>query len=317
MKVIFMGTPEFAADILRAVHDCPVELTAVFTQPDRPVGRRQVLTPPAVKVLAQEYGLPVFQPERIKRPRWTELLRSMEPDLVIVAAYGQILSQEILDIPRLGCINVHASLLPRYRGAAPIQRCIADGETVTGVTAMQMDAGMDTGDILLKREVPIRTEDTALTLSRTLANEGALLIREVIRRLLQGKTLPREKQNEAEATYAPMLKKEEGLMDWTQSAKQLDGRIRGFDPWPGAYTFWGERKLLIEKALPLEEKGEGVPGAVQPYEAQAKHKTLRIQTGSGLLEIQRLQLQGKKSMTAEDFLRGNSLQGVVLGGPQA
>ena len=316
MKVVFMGTPDFAAEILKALRQCPVELQAIFTQPDRPVGRRQVMTPPAVKVLAEEYGLPVYQPERIKRVRWVEELRSLAPDLIVVAAYGQILSREILDIPPLGCINIHGSLLPRYRGAAPIQWCIANGEEKTGVTAMQMNEGMDTGDMLLKREVPIAADETAESLFRKLADEGALLIREVVERLLAGEVLPREKQDEAQATYAPILKKEDGLIDWSRPAKEISCRIRGFYPWPGSYTYWQGQKLLIEEACPLEEEGEGEPGAVQPGLSGGKQTRLLVQTGKGLLQIKRLQPQGKKSMEAEAFLRGHSLQGAVLGSPR-
>jgi methionyl-tRNA formyltransferase len=311
MKVIFMGTPEFAAEILQAVAACPVEVTAVFTQPDRPVGRKQQLTPPAVKTTAEALGIPVFQPERIKKGDWTERIEAMAPDLIVVAAYGQLLSQRLLDIPPLGCINIHGSLLPYYRGAAPIQWSVANGETTTGVTAMRMDIGMDTGDILLTREVPITDTDTAETMYTSLAKEGAILIREVIERLLAGEVLPRRPQPEG-ATYAPILKKEDGLLDWTWTTRQIDCRIRGFSPWPGTFTFWKGQKMMIEEAVPaVEEAGdEEKPGALRI--TQEKHPKLLVRTGDGWLQIRRLGLQGKKSMEAEAFLRGHDLSGSLL-----
>lgn len=313
MKIVFMGTPDFAAEILKAVWEENETLEAVFTQPDKPVGRKQIMTPPPVKVLAESYGVPVYQPRRIKRPRWVELLQDMAPDLIVVAAYGQILSKEILDIPRFGCINIHASLLPRYRGAAPIQWCIVNGETVTGVTAMQMDVGLDTGDMMIKQEVNITGEDTGESLHDKLAAAGAKVIREVIRRLEKGEKLPREKQLEEAASYAPILKKEDGLICWERSAKEIDCQIRGFYPWPGAFTYWNDKKLTIEKAVPLEMNSENQPGYVLLQDPSEKRKKLWIQTGDGVLQVEMLQMQGKKSMEADAFLRGNALQGERLG----
>lgn len=316
MRVVYMGTPEIAASVLQAVHELPVEIVGVWTQPDKPVGRKQVLTPPPVKVLAEQYGIEVHQPQRIKRKAEVLALKELKPDLILVTAYGQLLSEEILNIPPLGCINMHASLLPAYRGAAPIQWAIVNGETKTGVTAMMMDKGMDTGDMLLRREVAIDPQDTAQSLYEKLAEEGAALIKDVLERLLKGEQLRREKQKEEEATYAPIIQKEDGLIDWAQSAKNIEQKVRGFSQWPGAYTFLEDKKLTILEAEVIEEpeSKQVLPaGAVIQKGLQKKRPVLLVQTGDQVLKIKRLQLQGKKAMEADAFLRGNPLAGKRLG----
>lgn len=314
MRIVYMGTPEIAASVLQAVHELPVEIVGVWTQPDKPVGRKQVLTAPPVKVLAEQYGIPVYQPQRIRRKEEVQRLRDLKPDLILVTAYGQILSEEILSIPPLGCINMHASLLPRYRGAAPIQWAIVNGEKETGVTAMMMDQGVDTGDMLLGRSVAIEAEETAQSLYQKLALEGSLLIQEVVRRLLAGETLPREKQPEEQATYAPVIQKEDGLVDWSQSAQQIERKVRGFAQWPGVYTHLDGKKLTILEAHVLAETADlQKPGTVLEEGLQGKHPRLLVQTGQGILEVKQLQLQGKKVMAAEAFLRGSALSGKVLG----
>lgn len=325
MRVVYMGTPEIAAKVLEAVHELPVEIVGVWTQPDKPVGRKQVLTPPPVKVLAEQYGIPVYQPERIKRKAAVAELEALKPDLILVTAYGQLLSEKILNIPTLGCINMHASLLPKYRGAAPIQWAIVNGEKETGVTAMMMDKGMDTGDMLIKRTVPIAKDDTAETLYDKLAEEGGVLIKEVVSRLLAGETLPREKQNDEEATYAPIIQKEDGLIDWNRSAQQIEQMVRGFYSWPCAYTSLEDKKLTVLKAHVLEEEEisalfalEGDPvgkeaGSVLAAGLAGKRKKLLVHTGDGVLQIDQLQLQGKKAMEADAFLRGCDLTGKKLG----
>ncbi len=311
MKIVYMGTPEIAASVLKAVLEmqqagADLQVTGVFTQPDKPVGRKQVMTPPPVKVLALEQGIPVFQPRRIKRPIPVEKLRALAPDLILVTAYGQILSQEILDIPPLGCINMHASLLPSYRGAAPIQWAIANGEKVTGVTAMQMDAGMDTGDILLQKEVEITPEETEETLYEKLSEAGSEVIRETLEKLLRGEKLPARKQEESLATYAPIIRKEDGIVDFTRSAASIDCKIRGFHVWPGASCLMEGKKLTLIAARPLpdEEGQKPAPGAILKEYAVGKKPRFLVQCGQGILEILTLQLQGKKAMAASDFLRG-------------
>jgi len=298
-----------------------VEIVGVWTQPDKPVGRKQVLTPPPVKVLAEQYGIPVYQPERIKRKAAVAELEALKPDLILVTAYGQLLSEKILNIPTLGCINMHASLLPKYRGAAPIQWAIVNGEKETGVTAMMMDKGMDTGDMLIKRTVTIAKDDTAETLYDKLAEEGGVLIKEVVSRLLAGETLPREKQNDEEATYAPIIQKEDGLIDWNRSAQQIEQMVRGFYSWPCAYTSLDDKKLTVLKAhvlgederLALNGDLEIEAGSVLAAGLAGKRKKLLVHTGDGVLQIDQLQLQGKKAMEADAFLRGCDLTGKKLG----
>lgn len=315
MRVVYMGTPEIAAKVLKAVHEMPVDIVGVWTQPDKPVGRRQVMTPPPVKTLAVEYGIPVYQPQRIKRKSAVAELKALQPDLILVTAYGQLLSEEILAIPPMGCINMHASLLPKYRGAAPIQWAVASGETETGVTAMRMDKGMDTGDILLQKTVAIEEQETAETLYDKLAEEGGRLMQEVLSVLLSGRELPRREQAEEEATYAPIIRKEDGKIDWTMSARQIEQRVRGFYPWPCAFTGLDGKKLTVLRARVLtEEKADNAaaPGTVLPQGLEGRHQRLLVQTGSGVLELLQVQLQGKKAMEAEAFLRGACVNGKTL-----
>jgi methionyl-tRNA formyltransferase len=302
-----MGTPEIAADVLKELLSMKdkAEIVGVFTQPDKPVGRKQILTPSPVKELALSEGIPVFQPRRIKKERPVQQLKDLNPDLIVVTAYGQILSEEILNIPPYGCINMHASLLPKYRGAAPIQWSIVRGEKVTGVTAMKMDKGMDTGDILLQKEVEILPDETEETLLHKLSKAGSLLIRETVEKLADGQILPQIKQEEEKATYAPIIVKEDGLIDWNQPAEDIDRMIRGFHVWPGAYSFFEDKKLTLMEARVREtENPSAVPGTILAEEATGKKPKFLVQTGDGILEITKLQLQGKKAMAAADFLRG-------------
>ena len=248
MRVVFLGTPAFAAPSLHALareHDVP----AVFTQPDRPKGRGNKLAESPVKQAAQALAIPVHQPERIRRPHQQELLQSFAADLMVVVGYGQIIPQSIIDLPRYGILNVHASLLPRYRGAAPIQWAIANGETRTGVTIMQIDAGLDTGDMLLAQLVGIEPDETAPELSSRLAPIGAELLLTAIRQIEEGTVFP-QKQNDEEATLAPILKKVDGSIEWSRTAQQIYNRLRGFTPWPGAYTRLRGGQLLILRARP-------------------------------------------------------------------
>ena len=298
MRLVFLGTPEFAVPSLAALateHD----VAAVFTQPDRPKGRGNQLAESPVKAAARDLGIAVHQPERVRRPESVELLRELAADLMVVVGYGQIIPQNIIDLPRHGILNVHASLLPKYRGAAPIQWAIANGESETGVTIMKIDEGLDTGDMLLKERVTIGVEETAPELSARLALLGAGLLCEAIREIAAG-TIRREKQNSGEATLAPILKKEDGLVDWLRPASRIDSRMRGFSPWPGAYTSFRGQQLSITRAKPATEEASLLPGRLRV----AKR---RLFTGCGehtTLELLEVQPAGKKRMTAEAFLNG-------------
>jgi methionyl-tRNA formyltransferase len=297
MRVVFLGTPEFAVPSLQALA-ARHEVAAVFTQPDRPKGRGNRLAESPVKLAAAKLGIPIYQPERIRRPPNLELLRAFETDLMVVVGYGQLIPQSIIDLPRQGILNVHASLLPAYRGAAPIQWAIANGETRTGITIMQIDAGLDTGDMLLAHLVAIDSEETAPELSGRLAPIGAELLIEAIRHIEAG-TAIWEKQDERRATYAPILKKEDGLIDWSRPAQVIYNRLRGFTPWPGAYTAFRNRQLLILRAHPAETY------RIAPGRMHMDKRRLLVGCGEdSTLELLELQLAGKSPMTAEAFLNG-------------
>jgi methionyl-tRNA formyltransferase len=299
MRVVFLGTPEFAVPSLRELVAAEHSAVAVFTQPDRPKGRGNQMTPSPVKVAALESGLPVYQPERIRRPENLELLRSFEADLMVVVGYGQIIPQSIIDLPKHGILNVHASLLPKYRGAAPIQWAIANGEIQTGVTVMQIDAGLDTGDMLAQEVTSIAWDETAPELADRLSVMGAELLISVIEQIEKG-IAAREKQDDAEATLAPILKREDGAIDWSQSAKKIFDRLRGFTPWPGAYTSFRGLALGIAKARPSESSGNPVPGAVRVH-----GKILAVECGgNSMLELLEVQPAGKKRMSGEAFRNG-------------
>ena len=300
MRVVFLGTPEFGVPSLKALLAAGYEVAGVFTQPDRPKGRGNKLAPSPVKACALEHGIPVFQPVKI-RADGVDDLRALRPDLCVTAAFGQILSQEILDIPRIGTVNVHSSLLPKYRGSAPVNWAIIQGETVTGVTTMMTDQGLDTGDILLKREVPILPGETAEELIARLAPIGAELLVETVRRLENG-DCPREKQNEQEASYFPMLKKEMGDIDWRLPAHQIVCQVRGLTPWPGASFLWGENEPV--KVWQAEETANpGLePGRIIAADAK---QGLVIAAGENAVRVRVLQAPGGKRMNAKDYLRGH------------
>lgn len=297
MRAVFLGTPEFAVPSLRALAS-EHEVIAVFTQPDRPKGRGGQIAESPVKAAASALKIPFYQPERIRRPESIELIRSLDAEIMIVVGYGQIIPQSIIDLPRHGILNVHASLLPKYRGAAPIQWAVANGETETGVTIMQIDAGLDTGDMLLKAKTDIGADETAPELSARLAPLGAELLLDAIRLIAQGKA-HRKKQNGAEATLAPILKKEDGLIDWSAAAQAIYNRLRGFTPWPGAYTSFRNGQMSILAAQPRETP-HVAPGVITAEKRRAF-------AGCGentTLELLQVQLAGKKPMSAEAFLNG-------------
>lgn len=310
IRTVFMGTPDFALPTLQGLIEVGVPVCAVYTQPDRPSGRGKKLTPPPVKELARRHDIPVFQPARLRDAAVIEELRALAPDLIVVVAYGQILPKSILEIPRYGCINVHASLLPRYRGAAPINKAVVDGEQVTGVTTMLMDVGLDTGDMLVKRATEISPDETAGQLHDRLALLGREAMEETLQRLCAGKLVP-QPQEDALSSYAPMLKKEHGRVDWEQSARVIHNQVRGLSPWPGAYTLL-QGEILKFGVTSAENGSGGEPGTI----LDAGSDGVVVACGEGVLRIRELQLPGKKRLIASDFLCGRPLPaGTRLGDP--
>ena len=303
MKVIFMGTPDFAVGTLEAILAAGHEVVGVFTQPDKPKGRGKNMQFPPVKETALAHGLPVYQPEKIREASFVDTLRKMEPEVIVVVAFGQILTKEILDMPKYGCINVHASLLPKYRGSAPIQWAVINGEKESGVTTMLMNEGIDTGDMLKKAVVPLDEKETGGSLFDKLADEGAKLLVETLKDLEQG-TITRTPQQEEEATHVKMLDKKMGLIDFSKSAVEIERLIRGLNPWPSAYTGYKGKTLKIWDADVVDKEMDGEVGQVVEV---SKHE-LFIKTGKGLLSLQEVQLEGKKRMDIDAFLRGNAVE---------
>ena len=302
MRIIFMGTPDFAVGTLEALVNAGHEVVLAVTQPDKPQGRKQILIAPPVKQTAEKLGIPVYQPKRVREPEALALLRSYEPELIVVAAFGQILPKELLDMPQYGCINVHASLLPKYRGAAPIQWAILNGDAVTGVTIMRMDVGLDTGDMIAKAEVAITPQDTGGSLFDRLAETGAKLCVETIPSIVDG-TAVYTPQDEQAATKVGQISKKDGLIDFTRSAAAIECQIRGLNPWPSAYTSLAGKTLKIWSAQESDRQTEAQPGTVVLVEKDR----FGVQTGEGVLICTDVQLEGKKRMSAADFLRGNAL----------
>lgn len=304
MRVIFMGTPDFATGTLEEIVLAGHEVVGVVTQPDKPKGRGKALMPTPVKEVAIKYNLPVYQPKKVREPEFVEVLRGLKPDVMVVAAFGQIISKEILEMPKYGCINVHASLLPAYRGAAPIQWAVINGDKESGVTIMQMDEGIDTGDMIEKVVVPIAEDETGGSLFDKLSQAGAKLCVKVLQDLEDGKAV-REKQPEESTTpYAGMIDKKMGVIDWEKSAKEIEQLIRGLNPWPSAYTKLQGKTLKIWKAAVLPEYSQEAPGQI----TEVTKDSIVVQTGQGRLKILELQLEGKKRMDAASFLRGYALK---------
>jgi len=311
LRLLFMGTPEFSVPVLDALVEAGHEVALVVTQPDRPKGRGRTMAPPPVKDRALALGLEVFQPRRVREPEAVLRLKEARPEAAVVVAFGQILPKEVLDIPPKGCYNVHASLLPKYRGAAPINWAIIDGEAETGITTIRMDEGMDTGDMLLKESVPIEPDDTAGTLGEKLSAMGASLAVRTLELLEAGGLNPVE-QDESRATKAPMMKKELGRIDWSMTPLEIERRVRGLDPWPGAFTTLGGETLRVWKARPDEIGGfGGRPGEV----VDTNKNGIKVAASGGALVIQELQAQGRRRMSAADYLAGHCIPaGTMLGG---
>ncbi len=299
MRVVFMGTPEFALPTLQGLWDNGYEIPAVFTRPDKPAGRGRKPTPSPVKQLATRLGIPVYQPVTLRRPAAAELIRNLKPDLIVVAAYGLILPREVLEIPLHACLNVHPSLLPRWRGPSPIAFAILSGDEYTGVTVMLMDEGMDTGPILARSEpVPIGPDDTTATLTPKLARIGAALLLETLPRWVAGEVRP-EPQDDSKATYSRLLTKEDGAIDWARPAEEIWRMVRAFDPWPGTFTRWEGKLLKVLAGWPVPGES-GLPvGTVVPADSGAA-----VQTGRGLLQLERVQLEGRRPVGVAEFLRG-------------
>jgi methionyl-tRNA formyltransferase len=312
MRLVFMGTPAFAVPTLKALLSSHHTVSAVFTQPDKPSGRGEKLSSPPVKQLALEQGVSVHQPDKLKAPDWQPVFAALNAEAYVVVAYGKILPQWLLDLPRLGAFNVHASLLPKYRGAAPIHWAIANGETKTGITTMKLDAGMDTGDLLLHQEIPIEPDDTSSSVHDRLAEIGAELMLKTLKALENGTAKPIP-QDPALATYAPMLKKSDGLLDWSQSALSLHNRIRAFNPWPGTYTQLQAQTLRVWRAQPADVLGDSLPPGTLLHHGSG---AAMVACGIGFLKLDEVQMENRKRTSALDFLHGIRLgktQFILLG----
>jgi methionyl-tRNA formyltransferase len=301
-RIVFFGTPSFAIPTFKSLLQGPDELVAVVTQPDREKGRGRKVIPSPVKQLALQHGMTPLQPGKVKEEAFQEKLRALQPELIVVVAYGQILPKSILRIPQYGAVNIHASLLPQYRGAAPIVWAILKGEKVTGVTTMFMAEGMDTGDILLQREIPIENDDTAETLQQRLALVGAQLFMETLEKMKAGKIHPIP-QDHSRATYAPPLKKEDGRIDWRKEAKEIDLQVRAFDPWPGAFTELDGRLLKVYRGEVRKGRSAGKAGTV----VWVGSDFIEVVTGNDSFLIKEVQLEGKRRMSVREFLAGHSI----------
>ena len=298
MRIVFMGTPEIAADVLRAVSK-KHEVVGVFCQPDKPVGRKQILTPPPVKVAALEAGLPVFQPKGFRNGKATQLLREIDPDLILVIAYGRILPQEVLDIPKYGCVNIHASLLPKYRGSAPVQRALIDGVKVTGITVMKMDAGVDTGDVFARKEMPVSPSDDAQSMFERMGKEAGPFVLDVIEKIGSGEAVLFP-QSDEDATYAPPIEKSEGLFSFRGDAEKIVNLVHGLSMWPVAFFLYEGKKIKVENASLSNQTG--VPGEI----LSAKPMTVAAENGSVILA--RVIPEGGKPMDGTAWMNGKRLR---------
>lgn len=308
MRVVFMGTPDFSVGTLKALAAAGHEIAGVVSQPDKPKGRGKNLQPTPVKEAAMELGLPVYQPKKVRDPEFLEVLKELNPEVIVVVAFGQLIPKSILELAPYGCINVHASLLPKYRGAAPIQWAVIDGEPETGVTIMRMDEGLDTGDMISKVTVSVSADETGGSLFDKLSEAGAKLLVETLPSLEEGTAVFEKQPEESPTAYAGMIKKSMGDLDWNRPAEELERLIRGLNPWPSAYTKLDGKTLKIWKAQVLEEKEEEekqMPGTILSTDQQE----FKVKTGKGILKITELQLEGKKRMDTSSFLRGYHLEG--------
>ncbi len=301
-KIIYMGTPDFAVPALTALADSGYTVTGVVTQPDKPKGRGKVMLKTPVKEEAERLGIPVWQPRRVREPEFIDFLKEQKPDMIVVAAFGQIIPKDILDLPPYGCLNIHGSLLPKYRGASPIQQAVINGDKETGVTIMRMDVGLDTGDIISKKVIPLTGEETGGSLFDTISALGAELLLETIPSVFEGTATYEKQPAESPTPYAAMLKKEAGLLDFGKSAEELERLVRGLCPWPGAYTYLNGKTLKIWKSRveESEEETPGIPGQILRTDPSG----IAVSCGKGILVLTEVQLEGRKKMAVDAFLRG-------------
>ena len=302
MKIVFMGTPDFSVPVLEALVKAGHQVEAVVTQPDKPKGRGKAVLMTPVKEKAMELGIPVYQPVKVREPEFVEVLKELKPDVMVVVAFGQLLPKAVLDIPPYGCVNVHASLLPKYRGAAPIQWVVIDGEKESGVTTMMMDVGLDTGDMLEQKAIPLDEKETGGSLFDKLSALGGSMILSTLKGLENG-TITRTPQGESGTSYAKMLTKEMGHIDWTKDAVSIERLVRGLNPWPSAYTSYAGKTMKIWAAEVADLPGERAPGKIHVTKDR-----LFVETGEGVLDVKELQLEGKKRMDTASFLRGFQME---------
>lgn len=309
MKIVFMGTPEFAVPCLQKIIDEGHEVVAVVTQPDKPKGRGKKLAMPPVKELALKYDIPVYQPLKAREESFVDTLKEMNPELIVVVAFGQILPKSILDIPKYGCINVHASLLPRYRGAAPLNWVIINGEEKTGVTTMYMDEGLDTGDMILKSEIHLDDEITAGELHDKMMIDGAKVLKETIDLIEKGEA-PREKQSNEDTCYSPIMNKSLGNIDWNKSAIDIHNLVRGINPWPSAYTTYEGQTMKIWKTKVIDKNSDKDPGTIISVDKEG----INVSTSEGIVQIKEIQMAGKKRMEVPEYIKGNNINtDIILG----
>lgn len=309
MKIVFMGTPEFAVPCLQKIIDEGHEVVAVVTQPDKPKGRGKKLAMPPVKELALKYDIPVYQPLKAREESFVDTLKEMNPELIVVVAFGQILPKSILDIPKYGCVNVHASLLPRYRGAAPLNWVIINGEEKTGVTTMYMDEGLDTGDMILKSEIPLDGEINAGELHDKMMIDGAKVLKETIDLIEKGEA-PREKQSNEDTCYSPIMNKSLGNIDWKKSAIDIHNLVRGINPWPSAYTTYEGQTMKIWKTKVIDKNSDKDPGTIISVDKEG----INVSTSEGILQIKEIQMAGKKRMEVPEYIKGNNINtDIILG----
>lgn len=307
MKIVFMGTPDIAVGCLKKIIDEKHEILAVVTQPDKPVGRGKKMGMPPVKELALKYDIPVYQPSKAREESFVEVIKELKPDVIVVVAFGQILPKSILEIPKLGCINVHVSLLPKYRGAAPINWVIINGEEKTGVTTMYMDEGLDTGDMILKTEFNLDDEITAGELHDEMVVMGANTLKETLDLIEKG-CAPRIPQNHDEFTYAPMMNKSLGNIEWNKSAKEIHNLVRGVNPWPSAYTSYNDLTMKVWKTKVLGEKCDKQPGTILKVDKEG----IRVATKDNVLLIEEMQMPGKKRVLVSEYIKGNSIEANIV-----